>query len=197
MKKTSFAKISSNLPTLEGERIILRKMLFEDVDDMYEYSQIPEVSQYLTWYPHPDMDYTRAYLRYVSQRYRTGDTIDWAIVDKASGKMIGTCGFARIDVQNNYAEIGYVLNPLFQRKGIAVEAARLVIAFGFETLGLERIEARYMIENTPSRKVMEKCGMTFEGIRRHGAKVKNIYRDLGVCAIVRADYESKNNNVQE
>ena len=140
MKKNKFAKISSHLPTLEGERIILRKMLFDDACDMYEYSQNPDVPKYLTWYPHPDLEYTKAYLRYVSQRYRTGDCIDWAIVDKKSGKMIGTCGFAKIDYQNDCAEIGYVLNPNFQRRGIAAEAARLVIKFGFEEMELERIE---------------------------------------------------------
>ena len=64
-------------------------------------------------------------------------------------------------------------------------------------LELERIEARYMVENTPSRKVMEKCGMTFEGVRRSGAKVKDIYRDLGICAIVRGDYESQKYKAQE
>ncbi len=189
MKKNRFAKLSSKLPTIECDKIILRKMLFEDAEDMYEYAHNPEVPKYLTWYPHTDIDYTKAYLRYVSQRYRTGDCIDWAIVDRASGKMIGTCGFARIDYQNDSAEIGYVLNPNFQRKGIAAEAARAVIAFGFDVMELERIEARYMIGNTPSRKVMEKCNMTFEGIRRSGAKIKDIYQDIGICAITRADYK--------
>lgn len=197
MKKNKFSKLSSKLPTLEGERIILRKMLFDDAQDMYEYSSNPDVPKYLTWYPHPDIEYTMAYLRYVSQKYRTGDIFDWAVVDKKSGKMIGTCGFARIDYPNDSAEIGYVLNPNFQRKGIAAEAASLVIKFGFEMLELERIEARYMVENTPSRKVMEKCGMTFEGVRRSGAKVKDIYRDLGICAIVRGDYESQKYKAQE
>ncbi|MBE6547713.1 MAG: GNAT family N-acetyltransferase [Ruminococcaceae bacterium] len=193
MKKTRFASISSKLPTLECERVTLRKMLFEDAQDMYEYSSNPDVPKYLLWYPHPDIEYTKAYLRYISQRYRTGDCIDWAVIDKKSGKMIGTCGFARIDYQNDCAEIGYVLNPKFQRQGIAAEAAKEVIKFGFETLGLARIEARYMVENTPSRVVMEKCDMIFEGVRRNGAKVKDRYCDVGVCAITREDYYALSN----
>lgn len=188
MKKTRFAKISSRLPAIECERIILRKILFEDASDMYEYSHNPEVPKYLMWYPHPDIDYTKSYLRCISQRYRTGDCIDWAIIHRQSGKMIGTCGFARIDYANDCAEIGYVLNPDFQRCGIAAEAARAVIKFGFEALELERIEARYMTENTPSRRVMEKCGMLFEGVRRKGAKVKDKYCDVGVCAITKEDF---------
>lgn len=190
VKKTKFAKISANLPVLEGERIYLRKMLFEDVSDMYEYAHLDVVTRYLTWNPHPDIEYTKAYLRCVSQRYRTGDSIDWAVIDKASGRMIGTCGFARIDYQNDCGEIGYVLNPKYQRMGIAAEAAREVIKFGFDVLELGRIEGRYMVENLPSRKVMEKCGMHFEGVRRSGAKVKGQYCDVGVCAITKSDYLS-------
>lgn len=189
MRQSRFSKISSNLPELYTDRLKLRKMLFEDAEDMYEYSVQSEVTRYLTWTEHPNIEFTKSYLRYVSQRYRTGDAIDWAVIHRESGKMIGTCGFAKIDRINNFAEIGYVLNPKYQRQGIAAEAAWAVIEFGFDVLGLERIEARYMVENTPSRKVMEKCHMTFEGVRRHGAFIKDIYRDVGVCAITREDYE--------
>lgn len=188
MKKGKFASISSHLPVLEGERIYLRRMLFEDAADMFEYAQLDSVTKYLTWHPHSDIEYTKAYLRCISQRYRTGDSIDWAIVDRESGRMIGTCGFARIDYANDAGEIGYVLNPSFQHRAIAPEAARLVIRFGFEVLELQRIEGRYMVENNASRRVMEKCGMTFEGIRRSGAKVKDRYCDVGICAITKDDF---------
>lgn len=196
MKKTKFAKISANLPMLECERVCLRKMLFEDVSDMYEYAHLDEVTKYLTWDPHPDIEYTKAYLRCISQRYRTGGSLDWAVIDKKSGKMIGTCGFAAIDFYNNSGQIGYVLNPKYQRQGIAAEAAGAVIAFGFDVLGLERIEAIYMVENLPSRKVMEKCGMSFEGIRRSAARVKGNYCDIGVCAITRTDHEARRSTRQ-
>lgn len=188
MKKNRFSSVSNKLPTLESNRVILRKMLFEDASDMFEYSHNPEVPKYLTWYPHDSIEYTKAYLRYISQQYRTGNCIDWAIIHKETHKMIGTCGLVRIDRQNNSAELGYVINPLYQRQGIAPEAAWQVIKFGFEVMGLQRIEARYMIENTPSRKVMEKCHMSFEGVRRSGALVKDRYRDLGICAITKEDF---------
>ncbi len=189
LKKNRFYGISNKLPTLESERLVLRKLLFEDAADMFEYAKNPEVSRFLTWSPHESEEYTKAYLRYISQQYRTGSCFDWAIVYKDTRRMIGTCGLVKVDAQNNSAEIGYVINPEYQRRGLVPEAAWEVIRFGFDVMGLERIEARYMIENTPSRKVMEKCCMSFEGVRRSGALVKGVYRDLGICAITREDYE--------
>lgn len=188
MKKTKYAKISAKLPQIELERIILRKLLFEDAEDMFDYARTEEASKYLTWTPHPDIEYTKAYLRYVSQRYRTGDCFDWAVIDKNSGKMIGTCSIVKIDYKNNSAEVGYVINPKFQRRGFAPEATKAVIKFGFEVMEFERIAAWYIIENTASRKVMEKCGMSFEGVCRHGAKVKDKYCDMGICSIIREDF---------
>ena len=85
--------------------------------------------------------------------------------------MIGTCGFTRFDYSNNSAEIGYVINPEFRGRGIAGEAARRVIRFGFDELGLNRIEAKYMDGNVASRKVMEKIGMKYEGTMRGSLKI--------------------------
>lgn len=112
---------------------------------------------------HPDRRFTYNYLSYINSRYKSGEFYDWAIVAKHSGKMIGTCGFTRFNFQAYSAEIGYVLNPAYWGKGVAAEAARRVIRFGFDTLELHRIEARYMENNTQSRRVMEKLGMTYDG----------------------------------
>ena len=105
-----------------------------------------------------------------------------------SGKMIGTCGFTRFFFAHNGAEIGYVLNPAYHGKGIGTEVVGRVIKYGFENLALERIEAKYMVGNEASRRVMEKNGMIFEGVRRKGMLIKGIYRDVGVCSIIKEDF---------
>lgn len=103
--------------------------------------------------------------------------------------MIGTCGFAKLDDRNAVGEIGYVLNKAFHHKGYASEAASAVIEFGFHKLGLNRIEGRYMAENQASRHVMERCGMTYEGTLRQLMLVRGEYRDIGLCALLKRDYE--------
>lgn len=191
MIKDDVTKVFRNIPVLETEHLILRKMDKKDADDMYDYAKRTDTTRYLLWNPHPDRKFSYQYLVYLNHQYKVGEFHDWAVVDKDSGRMIGTCGFTRFDYQNDGAEIGYVLNPDFWGRGYATEAVQRVIRFGFDYLGLHRIEAKYMEENIASRRVMEKCGMIFEGIRRDGILVKGRYVSVGVCSILRNEYNSK------
>lgn len=184
MKKEELYRTFSHIPQLETEHLILREMRVSDAADMFDYARRAEVTRYLLWRPHTDMGYTRRYLEYLAGRYRIGAHYEWAVVDRASGRMIGTCGFARIDCANNVGELGYVLHPDFQGCGLAAEAGTAVLRFGFRVLGLHRIEARYMVENTRSRRVMEKLGMQHEGVAQGAMLVKGEYRDIATCAIL-------------
>ena len=188
MKKDILYKLFSHIPTLETERLILRGMRVSDAEDMYDYAKRPSVTQYLTWNPHTDPAETREYLTYVGQRYRTGDFYDWAVVDKETGRMIGTCGFTSFSCPNDSAEIGYVLHPAYQGKGLATEAVRRVLEFGFVDLGLHRIEAHFMEGNDASRRLMERVGMTFEGYARESMRIKGRFCTVGTCAVLRQEH---------
>ncbi len=188
MKKELLCHTFSRMPELESERIYLRRMRYTDAEDMYSYAHREEVSRYLLWSPHPDLYHTQDYLRYIASRYAAGNFYDWAVVWRETDRMIGTCGFTSFDCANDAAEIGYVLNPEFWGRGIAVEAVRLILAFGFERLSLHRIEARFMEGNRASLRVMQKVGMTFEGFRRECTLVKGAFRTIGSCAILASEY---------
>lgn len=175
-------------PTLKTPRLILRKLSKGDADDMYEYASDPAVSRYLLWDAHPSRRYTAKYLAYLQGRYRAGEFYDWALVDRQSGRMIGTCGFTAFDFQNNSAEVGYVLNRTFWHCGIAAEALKEVLHFAFNVLGLNRVEAKYMLGNDDSRRVMERCGMTFEGVTRDALFVKGRYVSVGICSLLRREF---------
>lgn len=190
MNKESTVRIFRSIPVIHTERLILRKILVSDYKDMYEYSCSDEVTQFLAWNKHPCIEHTQQYTEYLQSRYKIGDYYDWAIEHKQSGKMIGTCGFTRFDYANNCAEIGYVLNRDFWGHNYCFEAVSKVIEFGFEVLKLNRIEARFIKDNYQSMRVMEKCGMKMEGILRGAAYIKNKYCDIGVCAILKEDFEN-------
>lgn len=190
MKREKIYKIFARIPTLRTERLILRPMHITDAPDMYEYACRDDLTEYLLWSPHPSVSYTRDYLAYIESRYATCDFYDWAVTLADSGKMIGTAGFTKIDAPNNCAEIGYVLNPEYHGMGLGTEAAKKVVDFGFDTLGLHRIEARFMKGNSASEHVMEKLGMTFEGYHRDCILVKGKYRTVGFCAILSEDRRS-------
>ena len=191
MNEKLIAETFKHIPTLETSRLCLRRMKPSDAEDVFDYASRPETSKYLLWYPHEDLSYTKKYLKYIDKRYSQGAFFDWAVVEKNSGKMIGTCGFSKIDVNHERGEVGYVLNPDFHRKGYAPEAASAVLRFGFEVLGLHRIEVRFMIENTASRKVAEKLGMSFEGEERESMLVKGRYRTIGISSILKNEFEKQ------
>jgi len=166
-----------SIPTLETPRLILRKILPQDAEDMFEYSKDVRTSQYLLWEPHSSIQYTRAHIDYLQKEYQKASFFDWALIDKKSGKMIGTCGFTQIYEKDLHAEIGYVLSPLFHRQGLAPEAIQRVMAYGFETLGLLSLSARFMEDNLASRKVLERLGFSDrtekkESIQKRGKNQK-------------------------
>ncbi len=188
IKRALIYKIFTRMPEIKTERLILRRMKASDAPDMYEYASKSDVTEFLTWNPHPDELYTRDYLEYIGTRYRVGDFFDWAVTLKESGKMIGTCGFTSFDYTNDCAELGYVLNPKYRGMGIMPEALCAVMRFGFDTLSLHRAEAKFIEGNNASRRVMEKVGMKFEGIRREGMLIKGRFRNIGICAILRDEF---------
>ena len=197
MKKEIIYRVFSHLPELLTERLTLRKMLVSDTQDMFEYASRSDVTRYLTWLPHSDRAYTREYLQYLGNRYAAGMFYDWAIVYEPDGKMVGTCGFTSFNCASDSAEVGYVLNPDYWGRGIAGEALERVLQFGFEELKLHRIEARFMKENERSRRVMERAGMTFEGYLRDAMLVKGSYVTVGICSILRSEWLSGNNKVDD
>jgi len=181
-------------PILEGKRIVMRKITKSDAQDMYRYSQRLEVTKYLLWYPHESLLYTKRYLDEVMRQYKAHTFFDFAVVSRDDGRMIGTCGFTKLDPINHSCEIGYVISPDYWGRGIASEAVEMILRFAFCNLGLHRVEARYMPGNAASRRVMEKSHMLFEGIERDGVYVKGAYQDVGKCAILRDEYLALHEN---
>ena len=136
----------------------------------------------------------RFYPCFISQQLpdiKSGEYNDWALVYKFNNKMIGTCGFTKIDQENNVAEIGYVINPEYWNLGLATEAAEAVIKFAFDTMKMNRVEAKFMYGNDASLAVMRKLGMKFEGYHRDMLFVKGKYRTIGYAAILRSEYDRR------
>ena len=185
MKKEDL-KFFTRIPTIRTERLTLRQITLNDLQDVFEYGNDPAVSEYLLWKPHPDINFTKQYLNYIATLYKKAKFYDWGI--EFEGKMIGTCGFSVFDLENNSAQIGYVLNSHYWNKGIAREAVAVLLRVGFEMLGLERIEARYMEENIGSERVAIKSGFSKEGVLRNAIYSKMTYRNIGICAITKEDY---------
>jgi [ribosomal protein S5]-alanine N-acetyltransferase len=188
-------KIYGNLPTLETERLLLRKITLEDVEDMYSYASNEEVSKYVTWETHKTLSDTKEFVEFVIAQYENKKVAPWGIEYKENGKFIGTIDFVSWSLKHHVAEIGYVLSQDFWGKGIVTEAAKEVIKFGFNNMDLVRIQARCFVENIGSSRVMEKTGMSFEGIIRKGWMLENgKHQDIKMYSILNEEFASLYNS---
>ena len=181
-------EIFADIPTFETQRLVMRRIRVSDYSDMYEYSSDFEVTKYLTWYPHKNIDETREYAEYLQKRYNDGKFFDWGLEYKDSRKFIGTCGFTTINLNANQAEVGYVIARNYWGHGLIPEALRLVMDFGFNCLGFDKIEARFLDGNERSCKVMKKMGMNFEKIMYKSLHIKGEYKTVHTYSISREKY---------
>ena len=83
----------ANLPSLESERLILRRLCMRDAPDIYDYSRDPEVARHVLWTAHTSPSESRSYIRYMLRRYRLGEPSSWGIVLRRENRVIGTIGF--------------------------------------------------------------------------------------------------------
>lgn len=183
-KLSLFAKI----PTLTTKRLILRKMMVSDYRDMFDYASREMTTRFLLWSPHESPKFSKRYLSFLQGQYHNENFYDFALEEKKSGKMIGTCGFTRFDLENNTAEVGYVLNPDFWGMGLATEALNRLMHFGFYELTLHRLVAKIMDGNERSIHVAKKCGMRHEATHIRSMLIKGTYQTIHEYAILREEF---------
>jgi [ribosomal protein S5]-alanine N-acetyltransferase len=175
-------------PVLETNRTHLRMITDEDAEDMFNYCKNPEVSRYTVWDTHQSIEDTKQFIAFVKHRYESQRVGPWGVVDQAAGRMIGSCSFVNWDNRNRRAELGYVISHDYWNMGYMTEVIQRIIEFGFMEAGLIRIEARCHPDNRGSARVMEKCGMQYEGLLRRNIWAKGDYQDVKLYAIIRDDY---------
>lgn len=185
------SKIFTNLPELKTERLLLRKLLYSDKVDIYSYAKNPDVAKYSLWEAHQSEMETLEFLNIIYEEYRKNRPAPWGIELKEISRIIGTAGFVKWDRVNSNAEIGYALSKDYWNKGIATEAVKKVIDFGFYNLNLNRIEARCLEFNVPSIKLLEKLGFKFEGILRKQMFVKGKFEDMHLFSLIKTEVNQK------
>jgi len=180
--------IFGDLPTLQTERLILRRLSMSDAEDVFAYASDPEVARHVSWNAHATLEDSRAFLAAIVEQYHNGHVAGWGVEHRADRRLIGTAGFIYWNIDHARAEIGYAIGRSYWNAGYMTEAVREIIRFGFERMKLNRIEARCKVDNAGSARVMEKSGLRYEGTLRQQMIVKGEYRDLKMYAILREDW---------
>ncbi len=159
-------------------RLILRDYRKEDWERVHLYGSIPEFSQFEYWGPNTIED-TKVFVNDMVEilkgqpRYR----FEKAICLKENDLLIGGCGIRRDTELSQVANLGWAVNPDFQKQGFATEAAKSLIDFGFNILKLSVIYATCDSRNAASYRMMEKLGMKQVGFIKGTKEVKGHIRD--------------------
>ena len=169
---------------LIGPRLLLRPFAPGDVPAVLAYASDPEVTRHLEWEAYDDAPTAEAFIR---STLAGGSTwIARAIVLRATDQVIGGADLRIVSPRDRRGEIGYGLARAHWGQGYATEAAGLLLRFGFEQLGLVRIEALCSVDNDRSTRTLERLGMQREGRLAQYRWKKGAPRDHWLYAATRA-----------
>lgn len=179
---------------LRGPRIILRPHGPEDVDPLLEAVR-ESVDELSPWLPWCHADITRRELAAFVDASRAGwkdqSQYQFLISDAHNATVLGGISLAHLVKSNRLANMGYWIRTSATRRGIASEAARTVAAFGFNQLGLSRIEIAVIPANLASRKVAEKAGAHLEGMARSRLVMHGKAFDAALYSLIPTDLAAR------
>lgn len=179
--------------TINTERLTLRRFALDDAEAMFKnWASDPEVTRFLTWSPHGDIGVSKGVVEQWASEYKANSIYNWAIELSELGEPIGGISVVNLDEANESCEIGYCISKAYWRKGITPEALKAVIDFLFSGVGMNRIVVRYYTKNPASGRVMQKCGMLYEGTHRQ-EKLRDgkTFCDVAIYAILKEDWQTQ------
>ena len=184
---------SAVVPTLETDRLILRPFTLDDAPVVRELAGAHEVASTTFTIPHPyPQGHAEEWIGAHAELAAKGIIYVFAVVRKADRALMGSIGIVIGSGRpHKRALINYWLGLPYWNQGYATEAARRVIAFGFEELGLNRIEATHFLRNLASGRVLQKVGMAYEGTLRGYLLRGDTFEDVMMYAILRVDWEER------
>lgn len=182
--------------TLETARLLLRPTALTDAEHMFLWASAPELTKYLFWAPRANMEESKVILAAWDAKNTQPDYYHWGIVLKEPGRFIGTCGTFGIDERRRSTSLGYCLGRAYWGKGYASEAVSAIIAHFLNTVGVNRIAASHDIHNVASGRVMQKCGMAFEGVQRQSYYCpRRGFYDSAYYAILKEDFDKMHKHI--
>jgi RimJ/RimL family protein N-acetyltransferase len=150
--------------TIRTGRLLLRRPVEADASAIFDgYAQDQEVVRYLVWRPHTSIAQTREYLAQCHAGWIAGTDLTWALTLHGDDRLVGMIAIRPRGYKN---DIGYVLARTHWGRGLMGEAGRAIVELAFTDPAVYRVWAVCDVDNHASARVLEKIGMTREGLLR-------------------------------
>lgn len=175
-------------PSLLTERLRLRPFLADDAVAVQRLAGAREIADTAISIPHPySLQAAKAWIAGQAFSFQQGASLHLAIELQGRGQLVGAIELVNIDPEPAQAELRFWVGKPWWGKGYATEAAREIIDYGFESLGLNRIYAHFLLRNPRSRQLLRRLRMKKEGVLRQRARKWEVFEDVILYAIVRDD----------
>ncbi|MEK9197126.1 GNAT family N-acetyltransferase [Ureibacillus sp. FSL E2-3493] len=175
------------MTNLYTERLLLRKMRTTDSASLFKIWSDPEVAKFMNIDPFTEESQAVNMITHLDKLAHDNKAIRFSIIKLSTNELIGSCGYNFLDFENEKAEIGYDIAKEHWGNGYAPEAISALVENAFNTLNLNRVEAKVEPENINSIKVLEKLNFTWEGTLRQTEKSKGKYIDLKIFSKLKSD----------
>lgn len=172
---------------ISDDAIRLRLLAEADLPALIEAVQDPEIPRWTRIPEGYDERDAREWMDRQAQARNAGAMLSLVIVDTADDRLLGAIGINELDWEEERCELGYWTAREQRRRGVMSRALRLLSGWIFETLPIERIAICADVENTPSRRVAERAGFSFEGILRSHTVIKGARRDMASYSLLRGE----------
>ncbi|MFC4761655.1 GNAT family N-acetyltransferase [Dyella koreensis] len=175
---------------LPGTSVVLRPWQPGDADALFEAASesVESVGRWLPWcHAGYAREESEAWVAHAQAGWQQGELFAFALFDTESHAVVGGMGLNQFDRQHRSANLGYWVRGTRQGKGFAARAVPIVARFGFETLGLVRVEIVCAEQNLASRRCAEKAGAVYEGVARHRLVIGDTPVDAAVYGLIPPD----------
>jgi ribosomal-protein-serine acetyltransferase len=182
--------IQTMTDTLTDGFVLLRRYQRTDINEVYPAvrESITDLSPWLEWC---DENYSKEdaeqFIKHQSMWWEKGEVYNFAITDYKTRIYCGGCLFNHINRGDRYGNLAYWVRSSRIGEGIAAAASKLVANYGFEYLGLNRVEIVIALNNIPSIRVAEKVGATREGTLRNRIQIRDRVYDAVIFSLVPGD----------
>jgi RimJ/RimL family protein N-acetyltransferase len=175
------------LPALSGSMITLRELRASDAQDLLASLGTAEVTRLISP-PPPTVDGFEKFIAWTNRQREAGKSIAYGVTLKGSDTVVGLFQIRSLTPGFDVAEWGFALGSELWGTGIFADAARLVLDFGFDVLGVHRMEAKAAVQNGRGNGALQKLGAVQEAVLRRSFLRNGVYMDQAYWTILAATW---------